>query len=119
VNNVESAAEFYKSAFQMRELMRLNVKNLTAVHMTNGSIYLSVVQYYSDETAESRAAGPNPCIHHFGVEVAEPEAYFAALQAQGCKLISPGGEVPIKFFTPDGIVAEVCPPNYFRDRFGS
>lgn len=117
VKDVDSAAKFYTSAFGMRELARLDVKNLTAVHMTDGKIYLSVVQYHSDETAESRVAGPAPCIHHFGMEVAEPEAFFASLAKQGCELISPEGEVPIKFHTPDGIVAELCPPNYFRDRF--
>ncbi len=117
VDNVDSAAKFYKSAFRLRELARLDVKNLTAVHMTDGHIYLSVVQYHSDATAESRVAGPAPCIHHFGMEVPEPETFFASLQQQGCKLISPEGEVPIKFHTPDGIVAEICPPNYFRDRF--
>jgi predicted enzyme related to lactoylglutathione lyase len=117
VNDVDSSAKFYQSAFRMRELARLNVKNLTAVHMTDGHVYLSVVQYHSDETAESRVAGPAPCIHHFGMEVAEPAAFFASLQKQGCQLISPEGEVPIKFHTPDGIVAELCPPQYFRDRF--
>lgn len=117
VENVDTAAEFYKSAFRLRELARLKVKNLTAVHMTDGRIYLSVVQYHSDATAESRVAGPAPCIHHFGMEVPEPAAFFASLQKQGCELISPEGEVPIKFHTPDGIVAEICPPNYFRDRF--
>ena len=117
VKDVNSAAKFYKSAFRLRELARLDVKNLTAVHMTDGHIYFSVVQYHSDDTAESRVAGPAPCIHHFGMEVPEPEAFFASLQAQGCKLISPAGEVPIKFHTPDGIVAEICAPNYFHDRF--
>jgi len=117
VDNVDSSAEFYKTAFRMRELARLNVKNLTAVHMTDGHIYLSVVQYHSNETAESRVAGRAPCIHHFGMEVPEPSAFFANLQKQGCKLIRPEGEVPIKFHTPDGIVAEICPTNYFRDRF--
>lgn len=117
VDNVDSSAKFYKSAFRMRELARLNVKNLTAVHLTDGHIYLSVVQYHSDETAESRVAGPAPCIHHFGMEVSDPTVFFAELQKQGCELISPEGEVPIKFHTPDGIVAEICPPNYFRDRF--
>ena len=117
VEDVESAAKFYKTALGMRELATLNVKNLTAVHMTDGKIYMSVVQYHSDVTAESRVAGPAPCIHHFGMEVEAPEAFFASLQKQGCELISPEGEVPIKFHTPDGIVAELCPPHYFRDRF--
>lgn len=117
VADVDNASKFYLSAFNMRELARLDVKNLTAVHMTDGNIYFSVVQYHSDATAESRVAGPAPCIHHFGMEVPEPEAFFASLQQQGCELISPEGEVPIKFHTPDGIVAELCPPNYFRDRF--
>lgn len=117
VTDVKTAAEFYKSAFRLRELARLDVKNLTAVHMTDGQIFLSVVQYHSDETAESRVGGPEPCIHHFGMEVLDPETYFQLLESQGCRLISPPGEIPIKFHTPDGIVAEIVPPNYFRDRF--
>ena len=117
VEDVDSASSFYVKSLGMRELARLNVKNLTAVHMTDGNMYVSVVQYHSDATAESRVAGPAPCIHHYGMEVADPEAFFASLQGQGCELISPEGEVPIKFHTPDGIVAEICPPNYFRDRF--
>jgi lactoylglutathione lyase len=117
VADVDTAAPFYKTAFGFRELARLDVKNLTAVHMTDGAIYLSVVQYHSDETPESRVAGPAPCIHHFGMEVADPETFFASLEEQGCRLISPPGEIPIKFHTPDGIVAELCPTHYFQDRF--
>lgn len=118
VDDVDAAAPFYKTVLGMRELARLNVKNLTAVHLSDGNTYVSVVQYHSDATAESRAAGPGPCIHHIGMEVPDPEGYFATLKAEGCKAVSPPGEIPIKFLMPDGILAEICPPGYFFERFG-
>ncbi len=117
VADVDTAARFYLDVMGMRELARVNVKNLTAVHMTDGNVYLSVVQYHSDATAESRVAGPGPCIHHLGMEVPDPERFWEFLQTQGCSPVSPPGEIPIKFLMPDGILAEIVQPNYFRDRF--
>src|SRR5258706_10657532 len=117
VDDVDSSAKFYKSAFRMRELARLNVKNLTAVHMTDGYIYLSVVQYHSDETAESRVAGPAPCIHHFGMEVSEPTPFFPEIQNKGRGPLISECQGPNKFHRPEEILLEIWQPKYFRYPF--
>lgn len=117
VPDVDEAAAFYKATFGLTEVCRLDVKNLTAVHLTDGGIYFSVVQYHSDETAESRV-GADPCIHHIGIEVDQPDGLRRRIAAGGCTMVSPAEELPIKFLTPDGVLLEIAPFGYFRERLG-
>lgn len=114
VSDAEAAAAFYQGVFGFRELRRLNVKNLSAIHLTDGRLYLAIVQYHSDETAESRV-GRDPCIHHFGVEVDDMNVMAARAKAGGCKQVSPPEEVPVKVLTPDGVLVEFAPTDFFRD----
>jgi lactoylglutathione lyase len=117
VSDADQAAAFYQHTFGFRELRRLDVKNLTAIHLTDGNLYVAVVQYHSDATAESRV-GRDPCIHHFGLEVDDMDATTALTKAMGCHLISPPDEIPVKVLTPDGILVEFAPTNFFRDLLG-
>ena len=36
------------------------------------------------------------------------------IEEMGCVILTDPGVLPIKFRTPDGIVAEISPPNYFE-----
>jgi len=114
----EAVAGFYKNVFGMRELVRLDVKNLSSIYVFDGTLYISIFKYHSFETAESRAVPRGPRIHHMGLEVPDPAACFELLAASGCRLISPEGELPIKFHMPDGVMAEIVEDGYFRKRFG-
>jgi len=115
VNDAEKSAAFYRNLFGFRDLVRLDRKNLTAFHMTDGQTYISVVQYHDESTAESRVGGKEQRIHHIGLEVDEPLAEFARLVEAGCELVSPEGELPIKFVTPEGIMAEIAQPGFFEE----
>lgn len=117
VADAENVADFYKRAFGFRELRRLNVKNLTAIHLTDGILYFAVVQYHSDVTAESRV-GRDSCIHHFGVEVDDIDAVLASARREGCTEVSPPGEIPVKVLSPDGILVEFAPDNFFCELLG-
>lgn len=116
-DDLEGTADFYKNVYGMRELVRLQPKNLSSIYVFDGTLYISIFQYHSFETAESRAVPRGPRIHHMGLEVADPVAYFPVLQAHGCRLISPEGELPIKFHMPDGVMAEIVEDGYFQRRF--
>jgi catechol 2,3-dioxygenase-like lactoylglutathione lyase family enzyme len=118
-DDLEGTAAFYKNVYGMRELVRLKPKNLSAIYVFDGAMYISIFQYHSFETAESRAVPRGPRIHHMGLEVAEPASYFPILLANGCSLISPEGELPIKFLMPDGVLAEIVEDGYFQRRFNS
>lgn len=115
VNDAEKSAAFYRNLFGFRDLVRLDRKNLTAFHMTDGQTYISVVQYHDESTAESRVGGKEQRIHHIGLEVDEPFAEFARLVEAGCQPVSPEGELPIKFVTPEGIMAEIAQPGFFEE----
>jgi len=65
--------------------------------------------YDSEDDEEAKLVGPGPAIHHFGIEVDDHEAFAAKVTANGGKILSKPGEVPIKYRSPDGVIAEVVP----------
>jgi hypothetical protein len=81
--------------------------------MSDGAIDLALIKY-DRESPETLASGHGPCIHHFGIEVEDLEASAQALGASGCEIISPPGEIPIKFRDPNGVVAELVPAGRYR-----
>jgi 4-hydroxyphenylpyruvate dioxygenase-like putative hemolysin len=116
-DNHEATARMYRDLFRFRDLGTFDVKNLTATWLYDGHIYLSVVSYHDDSTAESRAVSRAPCIHHLGLESKDPGPCSEALLADGCTLVSPPGEMPIKLLTADRIMIEIAPEDYFAARF--
>jgi catechol 2,3-dioxygenase-like lactoylglutathione lyase family enzyme len=61
-----SVAEFYKSAFGLRELRRNNGN----VFLTDGYIHVAVLKHKDERAPDMGAHGPNfSGIHHFGFEV--------------------------------------------------
>jgi catechol 2,3-dioxygenase-like lactoylglutathione lyase family enzyme len=114
-DNAEQTVALYKGLFAFRELKRLQVRNLTAVHLYDGHTYLSVVQYHTYENDESRAVARTPCIHHMGLEVGDAQAYAAGLLEAGCTQVSEAGVLPIKFLTPERIMIEIAEFGYFWD----
>ena len=75
----------------------------------------TLIKYDSEGAPEASIVGKGPCIHHFGIAV-EPEKLdddIAMLKSYGCKLISPPGTNPMKFWAPGGGIAEVGTPDKF------
>ena len=66
------------------------------------------------ESAESKAAGEGPCIHHFAIEVDDLETYRKQLQGYGCEMISDPGVIPVKFRAPGGTVCELVPKGRYK-----
>src|ERR1051326_1158 len=77
-------AEFYKSAFGLKELRRSNGN----VFLTDGYIHVAVLKTKGEEAADMGAHGPHfTGIHHFGFEVDDLEAAGHKLEgAQGRRL---------------------------------
>jgi len=92
VDDLEKATEFYEKSF-----------------LTDGAIDLALIKYESEDSAEARASGLGPCIHHFGIEVDDMNTSAAELAKYGCEIISAPGVIPIKFRAPGGTVAEISP----------
>src|ERR1041385_9540858 len=72
VDDLERTTQFYREVFGFSEMSTDRVRDHTSRHLSDGTIDLALIQYDAGtQSAESRAAGEGPCIHHFAVEVAD------------------------------------------------
>jgi lactoylglutathione lyase len=102
VDDLERSRQFYENIFGFRENKTEKVRDHTSCHLSDGAIDLSIMQYDAGtQSAESKAAGEGPCIHHFAVE--------RQIRAFGCDIISDPGVIPVKFRAPGGTVCEIVP----------
>jgi predicted enzyme related to lactoylglutathione lyase len=105
VQDIGKASAFYETVFGFVPT-RTNVsRDHTSRHLTDGAIDLSLMQYAGSST--------EGFTHHFGIEVEDVQATLAQLREAGCEILSPAGEIPVKFRDPNGVVAELVPPNRY------
>jgi lactoylglutathione lyase len=69
VDDLEKATEFYEKGFGFIDVETAQVRDHTSRHLTDGAIDLELIKYDSEDSAEARASGLGPCIHHFAIEV--------------------------------------------------
>jgi lactoylglutathione lyase len=115
VDDLERTTEFYEKVFGFREVKTEKVRDHTSRHLTDGALDVSIMRYDDDtDSAESRASGEGPCIHHFAVEVDDLKAAEKQIRAYGCEIISDPGVVPVKFRAPGGTVCEIVPKGRYK-----
>ncbi|HEV8344479.1 MAG TPA: VOC family protein [Candidatus Binatia bacterium] len=114
VDELEKATEFYEKVFGFVHMNTDKVRDHTSRHLTDGTIDLALIRYDSGESAEAKAAGSAPCIHHFAIEVDDVERYVAEINKLGCEIISDAGVIPVKFRAPGGTVAEIVPEKRYK-----
>ena len=84
-------------------------------HMTDGEIDFTLLKYDDGtQSAESKAAGDGPCIHHFAIEVDDVAAATAEIKSYGCEIVSDPGVMPVKFRAPGGTIAELVPVGRYK-----
>ena len=70
VDDLKRTTQFYEKVFGFKVAKTGKVRDHTSRHLSDGVIDLSIMQYDAGtQSAESKAAGEGPCIHHFAVEV--------------------------------------------------
>jgi len=114
VDDLEKTSQFYEKVFGFKAVDTSKVRDHTSRHLSDGTIDLALIKYESEESAEARASGSGPCIHHFGIEVDDLEGTSEDLTKQGCEIISDPGVIPIKFRAPGGTVAEIVPTARYK-----
>jgi lactoylglutathione lyase len=115
VDDLERTTQFYREVFGFTEMSTDRVRDHYSRHLSDGTIDLALIKYDAGtQSAESRAAGDGPCIHHFAVEVADLAAAEKRIRALGCEIISDPGVVPVKFRAPGGTVCEIVPRGRYR-----
>ena len=114
VDDLEKSSEFYEKVFGFAHTDTGKVRDHISRHLTDGAIDLALIRYDSEESAEAKAAGLGPCIHHFAIEVDDIERCLAEIQKLGCEIISDPGVIPIKFRAPGGTVTEIVPKARYK-----
>jgi len=114
VDDLDRTSEFYEKVFGFEPVETSKVRDHTSRHLSDGAIDLALIKYDSEESAEARAAGQGPCIHHFAIEVDNVEKYLAEIGRFGCEIISDPGVIPVKFRAPGGTVLEIVPKQRYE-----
>jgi len=115
VDDLEKATEFYEKVFGFREVETTKTRDHLSRHLTDGRLDFALIKYDAGtQSAESKAAGEGPCIHHFAVEVDDLEQATRQVKSYGCEIISDPGVIPLKFRAPGGTVAEIVQTGRYK-----
>ena len=114
VADLEATTRFYENVFGFRQVTTGRSRGHISRHLTDGYIDLALMVYDSEDDAEAKLVGEGPAIHHFGVEVDDHLGFAEKVVANGGKILSQPGEVPIKYRSPDGTVAEIVPKGRYE-----
>ena len=115
VDDVKNAGDFYQQVFGFRDSETRKTRDHVSRHMTDGQIDFTLMKYdEGTQSAESKAAGEGPCIHHFAIEVADIEKATEQIRSQGCEVVSDPGVIPVKFRALGGTIAELVPIGRYR-----
>jgi lactoylglutathione lyase len=107
VQDLEKATRFYENVFGFRQVSTGRNHQHVSRHLTDGETDLALMLYDSEDAAEAQLAGPGPRIHHWGIEVADQDAFARAIEQHGGQILSKPGAGALKFRAPDGTLAEV------------
>jgi len=110
VDDLDKTTAFYRNVFGFKEVETKKTRDHTSRHLTDGALDFTLIQYDAGtQSAESKASGEAPCIHHFAVEVEDMRQAEQEIRSYGCEIISDPGVIPVKFRAPGGTVAEIVP----------
>ncbi len=115
VDDLEKTTEFYQKVFGFEEVVTKKTRDHISCHLTDGDMDFTLIKYDADtQSAESKASGAGPCIHHFAIEVEDIEKYTEEIKKYGCTIISDPGVIPVKFRAPGGTTAEIVPVGRYK-----
>ena len=115
VDDVNRTGDFYKKVFGFLDAETKKTRDHVSRHMTDGNIDFTVMKYDAGtQSAESKASGDGPCIHHFAIEVEDIAKATEEITQWGCKIVSDPGVIPVKFKAPGGTVAELVPIGRYK-----
>jgi lactoylglutathione lyase len=114
VPDLEQATRFYENVFGFRQVSTARNHQHVSRHMTDGETDLALMVYDSETAAEAQLAGPGPRIHHWGIEVADREAFAETIKEHGGQILSKPEANALKFRAPDGTVAEIVTAGSFE-----
>ena len=115
VDDVKRTGDFYHEVFGFRDSETRKTRDHLSRHMTDGDIDFTLMKYdEGTQSAESKAAGDGPCIHHFAIEVKDIARATEQIKEYGSEIVSDPGVLPVKFRAPGGTIAELVPHGRYQ-----
>ncbi len=107
VTDLEASTKFYENVFGFKQLATTSRDGHLSRHMTDGETDLALMYYESEDVPEAQLAGSGPCIHHWGLEVADRAAFAEKIKQYGGTILSKPDAKALKFRGPDGNIGEI------------
>ena len=80
----EAMAEFYKKAFDFKEVGRPNGYLADGVFLSDGTLNMAILRFHTDQLGRGM---DYVGLHHFGVHIADPDETYARLAKVGAWVI--------------------------------
>jgi lactoylglutathione lyase len=116
VPDLEKATKFYENVFGFKQLGTTPHGHHVSRHLTDGTIDLALMSWDRDDREDAMLAGAGPRIHHWGLEVADREAFAETIKKNGGEILSKPGAPTLRFRAPDRTIVEVVAPGRYDDR---
>jgi predicted enzyme related to lactoylglutathione lyase len=115
VNDLDKAAKFYETVFDLKRIAREDLDIGSAIYMSDGTINLALLNFSTGAgTAASDLKNPKAFVgaHHFGFQVDDLAETQKKIEAAGGKFFFDLGDpeddgFERKFYDPNGIVFDI------------
>jgi catechol 2,3-dioxygenase-like lactoylglutathione lyase family enzyme len=116
VDDLDRARRFYEELFGFRHrgTIRRAGNRHAACHLSDGTIDLTLLGYDGEDAPEAQLSGAGTCIHHFGIEVSDPDAFMTQIAAAGAEIVS-NKKNRARKFRLGGVLAEIIPEERFTE----
>src|SRR5215813_14114187 len=112
-SDLDKATAFYKDVFGFKELNTTPHGNHVSRHLTDGNLDIALMKWDRDDREDAMLAGAGPRIHHWGLEVADREAFADVIRQHGGEILSKPGAPTLRFRAPDRTIVEVVEPGRY------
>ena len=107
VEDLDKATKFYEDVFGFTQVSTGYANGHHSRHMTDGTMFFTLMKYDSEESPEATLAGRGACIHHYGVEVDDRAGMTERIKAAGGEILSKPDARAVKYRAPDGTIGEL------------
>ncbi len=114
VKDLEKATKFYEDVFGFKQRYTTEHGHHVSRHMTDGNIDLALMTWDRDDRDDAMLAGAGPRIHHWGLEVANREAFADIIRRHGGEILSKPGAETLRFRAPDRTIVECVEPGRYE-----
>ena len=106
----DAMAEFYKKAFDFKEVRKTDGPLAYGYHLSDGTIDLAILNFKTDQLGKGL---DYTGLHHFGILVEDVEKFSRRVEGLGGKhyMDQGGGRVggfEVKFYGPEGVLFDIA-----------